>query len=40
MYEVQKPVQTLNSVHYGVPQARQRRMMLVAHKKRMFSLNI
>ena len=33
MYEVQKPVQVLNSVHYGVPQAR-RRMMLVAHKKK------
>lgn len=33
MYEVQKPVQVLNSVHYGVPQSR-RRMILVAHKKK------
>lgn len=32
IYEVEKPVQVLNSVYYGVPQTR-RRMMLVAHKK-------
>lgn len=32
IYEVEKPVQVLNAVHYGVPQTR-RRMMLVAHKK-------
>lgn len=33
IYEVEKPVQVVNSVYYGVPQTR-RRMMLVAHKKR------
>ncbi len=32
IYVVEKPVQVLNSVYYGVPQTR-RRMMLVAHKK-------
>lgn len=32
IYEVEKPVQVVNSVYYGVPQTR-RRMMLVAHKK-------
>lgn len=32
IYEVEKPVQVLNAVYYGVPQTR-RRMMLVAHKK-------
>ena len=32
LYEVEKPVQVLNAVYYGVPQTR-RRMMLVAHKK-------
>ena len=32
IYEVEKPVQVLNSVYYGVPQTR-RRMLLVAHKK-------
>lgn len=32
VYVVEKPVQVLNSVYYGVPQTR-RRMMLVAHKK-------
>lgn len=32
IYIVEKPVQVVNSVYYGVPQVR-RRMMLVAHKK-------
>lgn len=32
IYTVEKPVQVLNSVYYGVPQTR-RRMILVAHKK-------
>lgn len=32
IYEVEKPVQVVNAVYYGVPQTR-RRMMLVAHKK-------
>lgn len=32
IYEVEKPVQVLNAVYYGVPQTR-KRMMLVAHKK-------
>ena len=32
IYEVEKPVQVLNSVYYGVPQTR-KRMMLVAHKR-------
>ena len=32
IYVVEKPVQVLNAVYYGVPQNR-RRMMLVAHKK-------
>lgn len=32
IYVVEKPVQVLNAVYYGVPQTR-RRMMLVAHKK-------
>lgn len=32
IYVVEKPVQVLNSVYYGVPQTR-RRMLLVAHKK-------
>lgn len=32
IYVVEKPVQVLNSVYYGVPQTR-KRMMLVAHKK-------
>lgn len=32
IYVVEKPVQVLNSVYYGVPQAR-KRMLLVAHKK-------
>lgn len=32
IYIVEKPVQVLNSVYYGVPQTR-KRMMLVAHKK-------
>lgn len=32
IYEVEKPVQVINAVYYGVPQTR-RRMMLVAHKK-------
>lgn len=33
VYEVEKPVQVLNAVYYGVPQTR-KRMMLVAHKKK------
>ena len=33
IYEVEKPVQVLNAVYYGVPQTR-RRMMLVAHKNK------
>ncbi len=33
IYTVEKPVQVLNSVYYGVPQVR-RRMLLVAHKKK------
>ena len=33
IYEVEKPVQVLNSVYFGVPQVR-KRMILVAHKKR------
>lgn len=33
IYEVEKPVQVLNAVYYGVPQTR-KRMMLVAHKKK------
>lgn len=33
IYVVEKPVQVLNSVYYGVPQTR-RRMFLVAHKKK------
>lgn len=32
IYVVEKPVQVVNAVYYGVPQTR-RRMMLVAHKK-------
>ncbi len=32
IYVVEKPVQVLNAVYYGVPQTR-RRMLLVAHKK-------
>lgn len=32
IYIVEKPVQVVNAVYYGVPQTR-RRMMLVAHKK-------
>ncbi len=33
IYVVEKPVQVLNAVYYGVPQTR-RRMILVAHKKK------
>lgn len=33
IYEVEKPVQVLNAVYYGVPQNR-KRMILVAHKKK------
>lgn len=32
IYTVEKPVQVLNSVYYGVPQSR-KRMLLVAHKR-------
>ncbi len=33
IYQVERPVQVLNSVYYGVPQTR-KRMFLVAHKKK------
>lgn len=38
IYVVEKPVQVLNSVYYGVPQNR-KRMLLVAHKKTGISFN-
>lgn len=38
IYVVEKPVQVLNSVYYGVPQNR-KRMLLVAHKKAGISFN-
>lgn len=38
VYVVEKPVQVLNSVYYGVPQNR-KRMLLVAHKKKGISFN-
>lgn len=38
IYEVEKPVQVLNAVYYGVPQTR-KRMMLVAHKKQGVKFN-
>lgn len=38
IYVVEKPVQVLNSVYYGVPQNR-KRMLLVAHKKTETSFN-
>lgn len=38
IYEVEKPVQVLNAVYYGVPQTR-KRMLLVAHKKQGVKFN-
>lgn len=38
VYVVEKPVQVLNSVYYGVPQNR-KRMLLVAHKKKGITFN-
>lgn len=38
VYIVEKPVQVLNSVYYGVPQNR-KRMLLVAHKKKGITFN-